>query len=1129
MKIQRVETRSFAISEGAEKRLERKLSRGTIKNAVNRLIFKEKTELIKSYKPLAKFRVSRLEQVQKGVIGEQTMFETRQNNFYVDLSNGDLYMAVGHEIKRADILRKIMNLSPTAVRLLGELMRRSFVYVDEVDKGSLMDLAHLGYTSIYKSTMLMFFKGLWEELTPEDTGKTVVKDRAKATIHIPRFHAKCYDLSNHLIEIDTIDELYAKDNIKLPIDTVSQLLINLFDAKVALLGVTFMPYITAHYTRAGGHKIKSPKWHFPVSFAGDILGTKRKEGKKLKPISLSTSISAEGSVPIEESTIDFSDVGGMDELKKEIQETIICPLTNPDLAKEFGKKCGGAILLYGPPGCGKTYIARATIGEVGLPFFNVNISEIVGRGVKAEAENLHEVFDEARKNAPAVIFFDEIDAIGGRREGVMGYEEKMEVDQFLMEMDGVESMGKDILIIASTNSPWNIDPALRRSARFTKQIFVPPPDAKGREQIFRIHTREKPISDGVDFTKLAEMTEDYAASDIKAICDGAAEIPWQAALGGEASRKICMDDFLTAIKKQKPSLIPWFKMAHNELKKKGEEKFFEDFAKYISKYGGGVDRVEKPEIDFSDVGGMENVKEEVRKAVIYPLKNPAISRDFKKEVGGSILLYGPPGCGKTYIARATAGECDVAFFNVKLTDILSEAAGESERNIQGIFERASSNTPAILFFDEIDAITGRRDATGSESGKRLIDAFLTEMDGFTKTSGLVIIAATNAPWNIDPALRRSERFSKQVFVPPPDAVAREQIFRIHAKKKPVSMSVDYRELAELSAGYSSSDIKAVCDLAIEIPWQEALKGGKERGAEMSDFKSVINTYKTSLSPWYAAAEKLIRESGEAEFYKDLAENITDFRLSAMKPKGTEFEKVLQKEKKNLGMISEKDLKEVLDAKEEIERKIEMVRKKYHKRELDDAMFKEILGEYEKQLIEYDVKTEILKSKRADTVKELPEVLPQTILERGQIHLIKEKEPTKSIELFLQEAESMPALWISRTNAAKIRKDYDITDGNITVLWLTASLSDNDAVSPLTPQLFAVLTDFVAGNKERKVILLEGIEYLIAHNGFGTMLNMLQGFKDKISLTDTTVLVPVSPGILDDREMTLLEKETKQLL
>ncbi|OYT40248.1 MAG: hypothetical protein B6U86_04410 [Candidatus Altiarchaeales archaeon ex4484_43] len=711
MKIRRVETRSFAISERSERKAEKRFKRGSLKRIINRLFLREETEIIKSYRPLAKFKVSRLEEVHKGVVGKKKIYETRDNYFYIDLSNADLYVLHGRKIKRLDIVKKIIKFPRESVRLLGELMRTNFMYKEELDKNSLFNLKSIGYVSEYKSTLLMLFKGIWDELNPEEKKKTVVKERIKATIHVPKFDNKCYDLSSSLEEIDTIDETYSRDTIKYSTDTLSQVLSDLFDAKVFLVGITFMPYLMAIYKREDKHRAKSPEWYFPVCFIHDFR-VKKKGGVKLKPIALSTAITAEGSIPVEESTIDFSDVADLEYVKKEIREAIIYP-----------------------------------IGECGVPFFNVNISEIVSKGIDAEAESLHEVFVEAAKNSPSVIFFDEIDAIGGRRTETTGYSEKMEIDQFLMEMDGVESLGKDVLIIAATNSPWNIDPALRRSVRFTKQIFIPPPDLKAREEIFRIHTRDKPIAKDIDFKKLAELTEGYSCSDIKAICD----------------------------------------------------------AKYILKYGGGVDQIKEPEIDFSHVGDLEEVKEEIRKCIVYPITKPELSREFKKEIGGSILLYGPPGCGKTYIARATAGECDIPFFNIKLTDILSDKAGESERNIQEIFERASSNVPAILFFDEIDAITGRRDQLGTEMGKRLIDAFLMEMDGFKKTTGLVIIGATNAPWAIDPALRRSERFTKQIFIPPPDLKAREEIFRIHTRDKPIAKDIDFKKLAELTEGYRETD------------------------------------------------------------------------------------------------------------------------------------------------------------------------------------------------------------------------------------------------------------------------------------------------------------------------------------
>ncbi len=561
-----------------------------------------------------------------------------------------------------------------------------------------------------------------------------------------------------------------------------------------------------------------------------------------------------------------------------------------------------------------------------------------------------------------MIFFDELDAIGGRRDTHMGHAEKMEIDQFLMEMDGVESLGKEVLILAATNAPWNIDPALRRSVRFTRHLFVPPPGSDAREQILKIHTKKMPLASEVDLREIAKLTENYSASDLKAICDLALEIPWEEALEGKATRTICFDDFAAAVKKQKSSLTPWFKLAYNELKTSGEEGIFDDFAGYILKFGGGIDEVKNPDIDFSGVGGMDEIKEEISKLIIYPLRNPILSSDFRKKVGGAMLLYGPPGCGKTYIARATAGECEVPFFNVGLTDIISDKPGQSERNIRQIFERAKRNAPAILFFDEVDAFTGRRDKVLKESDKRLIDAFLTEMDGFMEKEGLVVIAATNSPWSMDPALRRSGRFTRQIFVPPPDLDCRAAIFRIHLTSKPLSDDVDLAMLAEATSGMASSDITSICEMAFEIPWGEALKGKPERRVQLSDFISVIEKHKSSLAVWYRSAERQIKEIGEADIYPELLESLVEFRDNLNMRKSLRCSVAHTHETLSSMKLELEDLKSALVSKKLVSDKIDQVKRDYHQNAIGEAEFSKVLGAYEQELSKLDVKIEILKEK-----------------------------------------------------------------------------------------------------------------------------------------------------------------------
>ncbi len=581
--------------------------------------------------------------------------------------------------------------------------------------------------------------------------------------------------------------------------------------------------------------------------------------------------------------------------------------------------------MYGPPGCGKTYIARATAGEANSSFFNVKITDLLSPDEGETERRLHSIFERASRNTPAVIFFDEVDAVAGQRSSSKGGAERRLINQFLAEMDGFEAV-EGVVVLAATNAPWDIDPALRRAGRFSDQIFVPPPDLEGREEIFKIHIDGRPVDDSVNFRKLAESTEGYSSADIKLICDEAAKIPWKESMESGEKRPISMEDFKKVLSERKPSITPWLKQAEKQLRESGESELYTGLSEYVFKRAGGVEAVEKPELDFNAVGGLEDVKEAIRNKVVYPLENPKLAREYGRQVGGGILLYGPPGCGKTYIARATAGEANSSFFNVKITDLLSPDEGETERRLHSIFERASRNTPAVIFFDEVDAVAGQRSSSKGGAERRLINQFLAEMDGFEAVEGVVVLAATNAPWDIDPALRRAGRFSDQIFVPPPDLEGREEIFKIHIDGRPVDDSVNFRKLAESTEGYSSADIKLICDEAAKIPWKESLKSGDARPVSVEDFKQVLSQRKPSISAWFVQARQELENSDERTLYPEL--------WSMVQGSGPGADE-LQRRKRGL------------------EKKINIAREKYHRRQIDEQTFKEIVTEYEKQLIELE--------------------------------------------------------------------------------------------------------------------------------------------------------------------------------
>ncbi|HDN83132.1 MAG TPA: AAA family ATPase, partial [Candidatus Altiarchaeales archaeon] len=525
MKIQRVKTRSFAISKSLERKYEKIVLKEGIYDELRRIVLgTEKANINKIYKPVAKLRISVPRYKEKGIISVEKTCEILENFFFVDLTDLGLYFVSKSgsrkvELKKFDLLKKLINLPDSAISLFGELSRTDFLFYDELNRADVQELLAEGLVKIFKPRLKVFISMLWETLADE---ALFIRDRVKSAYRIPKVTDPRYNLSEYIKETNMLVEHYRKGRIKYSIDKIAHVLKLFYNGKVTLDGLYFLPCIQG-FEKKKGKKVLTDEY-YPLATI-HIDESEIIKGKPMRPIALSTSITSKFSVPVEESTITFKDVANLEEAKDAIREAIIYPIKRPELAKAFKRRVGGSILLYGPPGCGKTYLAKAAIGESGVVFFNVNISEIVQEGIAQGAKHIHEVFEEASKYSPAIIFFDEIDAIGYRRSEAKSQEERMEIDQLLMELDSIESLSKDILVIAATNAPWNIDPALRRTMRFTKHIFIPPPDFETRKEVFRIHTRGMPLAKDIDFNKLAELTEGYSCSDIKAICDRAAEIP----------------------------------------------------------------------------------------------------------------------------------------------------------------------------------------------------------------------------------------------------------------------------------------------------------------------------------------------------------------------------------------------------------------------------------------------------------------------------------------------------------------------------------------------------------------------------------------------------------------------------
>ncbi|MCY0849285.1 CDC48 family AAA ATPase [Sulfuracidifex metallicus] len=488
--------------------------------------------------------------------------------------------------------------------------------------------------------------------------------------------------------------------------------------------------------------------------------------------------------------VTYEDIGGLRDIIEKVRELVELPLRHPELFKRLGIEPPKGILLYGPPGVGKTLLAKAIANETDAYFTSINGPEIMSKFYGESEQRLREIFEDAKKHAPAIIFVDEIDAIAPKRDEVIGEVERRVVAQLLTLMDGLENRG-NVIVIAATNRPNAVDPALRRPGRFDREIEIPLPDKTGRMEIFQIHTRNMPLADDVSLEKLSDMTHGYTGADLASLVREAAMYALrrylpkidlnQDKIPAEVldSMRVTMDDFMKAFKEIVPS---------------GLREIY----------------IEIPEVKWTDVGGHEELKDELREVVEYPLKYPEVYEKAGIDPAKGILLFGPPGTGKTMLAKAVATESGANFIAVRGPEVLSKWVGESEKAIREIFRKARMYAPAVIFFDEIDALAPMRGAS-YDSGvtERLVNQLLAEMDGVEKLENVIIIAATNRPDILDPALLRPGRFEKLLYVPPPDVTSRKDILKVHTRGIPLSGDTDLEEIANRTEGYTGADIAAL--------------------------------------------------------------------------------------------------------------------------------------------------------------------------------------------------------------------------------------------------------------------------------------------------------------------------------
>ncbi len=560
--------------------------------------------------------------------------------------------------------------------------------------------------------------------------------------------------------------------------------------------------------------------------------------------------------PEEETRTDYvtyEDVGGLDRELQKVREMVELPLRHPSLFKRLGIDPPKGVLLRGPPGCGKTLLARAVANESEAHFISINGPEIMSKFYGESEKKLRKIFVEAEEKSPSIIFIDEIDAIAPKRETVTGEVERRVVAQLLALMDGLHSRGR-VIVIGATNRPNSLDSALRRPGRFDREIEIKVPNEKGRREVFQIHTRNMPLDKNISLKEFSQITHGFVGADISAICREAA---------------------MSALRRYLPKIDLESEVIDEELLEQMIvlKSDFDEALKEVLPSGIREVFVEVPNIPWDQVGGLELLKQNLIEAVDWPLSHPKIFKRMGIRPPKGILLYGPPGCGKTLLARAVATETKANFISIKGPELLSKWVGESEKAVREVFRIAKTASPCIVFFDEFDSIAPSRGRNTSDSGvtEKVLSQLLTELDGLESKKDIVVIAATNRPDILDPALIRPGRIDRILMVPAPDHKSQFEILKIFTKDMPLSNNLKIEELEKLlEEGFSGADIETWCREAAMLALRENIRARK---ISIEHFKEALEGIHPTITPeiikWYESfAEKLKRRKIEADEKED---------------------------------------------------------------------------------------------------------------------------------------------------------------------------------------------------------------------------------------------------------------------